>query len=109
MREKSTRDIGKELEDFVFNNYPNSAVKRTNNSGAVSSNGDLLDDKHRILIDCKNYKSSTSINITKKDLEKIKYQARQNDRDWILVIQNKDGDKIVCMDFNTFATIYDNG
>lgn len=109
MKEKTTRDIGKELEDYVFNNYPGDSVKRTNNSGAVSNNGDLLDDKHDLLIDCKNYRSSSSITLSKKDLEKIKKQALDNNRDWVLVTQNKEGDKIVCMNFETFSTIYNNG
>jgi hypothetical protein len=103
MRERTTRDKGAYLEKKVSGLLP--MFKPTNNSGAVSGNGDLQNND--FIIDCKNIESSDTISISKKELEKIRKQAQNYNKSWILIHRNKSGDITVTLDINDFVEIYD--
>jgi hypothetical protein len=102
MRERTTRDKGKFLEDKVNGILP--CFRPTNNSGAVSGNGDLQNDD--FIIDCKNIESSGTISINKKELDKVRQQASNYNKAWMLVHRNKHGDITITLDLDEFAEIY---
>lgn len=102
MKEKSTRSKGDELENYVLVRI--ASLKKTNNSGAVSANGDLIDSE--IMIDCKNIQSKSTVSISDSELTKIKTQSGRYNKDWALVHKTSTGKIVACVDFEFFQVLY---
>ena len=94
----------RELEAYVTRVlstvYPD--ARQTNNSGAVSANGDVLAGPW--LIECKGT-SRQSIHLSHEHIAKSEKQAWRQRREWLMVHSNVCGDTLVTMDFHLFVEI----
>jgi hypothetical protein len=72
----TTKERGDALEDIIIeelNQYPGLSPKKTNGSGAVHGDGDVI--TSRVIIDSKVKGKGTSISISRAEFNKIRLQA----------------------------------
>jgi macrodomain Ter protein organizer (MatP/YcbG family) len=102
MKKESTRSIGNKLEDWIISYLEelDPKTKKTNNSGAVSNNGDILN-KH-FVIEAK-HRNTKSITINQKVWRKLCSQIPIGSQKIPLyVLRNTDKETFAVLDFKDF-------
>jgi hypothetical protein len=107
MFEKSTRDVGKELEYFVAEKLQeiDKYARPSKNSGAANEISDVLN--KYCYVQCKVSNISENINIKIKDWKKLLEETPINSiKDHIFVNQNSERKRFVTMDAEDFFKLY---
>lgn len=104
---KSTRDIGRLLEEYVADRLRevlnDSSIKPTKNSGASTQLGDILCSKY--LIECKK-RNTSSITIKEDVWDKLCNELPiQSVRIPLYVLENKNGKRWACLNFEDFCKL----
>lgn len=102
---KNSREVGQELEDYACELLKKSdpICKRTNNSGAVSDNGDI---QHKdFLIECKK-RNTESVKIDRKIWNKLCSQIRVGTfKIPLLILENSSGERWAVTQLDDFVHI----
>lgn len=98
---KSNREKGAELENYFRSTYAGK-VTQTNNSGAVSGNGDFIDHENNLMFDCKNHTTSDAITLSANEFNRLQKQALNYNKDWVLIYKNKSGKLVACLEYELF-------
>lgn len=96
---------GRDLEAYVVRIlsavYPD--ARQSNNSGAVSANGDVLAGPW--LIDCKGTSVGTSCTVKKTDYEKSRREAWHHRKEPLFIRSNCEGTALASMELTLLAEI----
>lgn len=102
---KNTRAIGKKLEKYACASLSNvdSRTKLTNNSGAVSGNGDVQNSLY--VVECKK-RNTESVKIDKKVWDKLCSSINIGvNKTPLLILENKFGEKWAVLQLNDFERL----
>lgn len=99
---KNTRDIGNDLEMRVSNRLN---LKQTIGSGNKLHDADLKDDY--LLVECKVKGGATGSSLPASHLKKIRKASRDFHRKWAYIVENKNKDTLVTIEFDFFKELYD--
>lgn len=101
MNKRSKREIGDELESYLEENFPD--YTPTKNSGALNLDND---GKHPIFtIEAKNQPGNSGFTIKKSEWDKLRTRSRKMLRDPMLVIQNKDNERLCVIELDTMISL----
>lgn len=102
---KSTREVGKKLENYVlaYLQEIDPTARLSNNSGAVSGNGDIIFSK--AVVECKK-RNTSSITIKRDVWMKLCKSILYNSVKYpLLFIQNKHNEIYAVLQFNDFIRL----
>lgn len=102
---KNTRAVGKKLENYTCASLKNTdaRTKLTNNSGAVSGDGDIKNSLY--IIECKK-RNTESVKIDKKVWDKLCASIPiGSSKCPLLVLENASGDRWAVMQLNDFERL----
>lgn len=102
MKEKSSREKGDELEQYVARILN---MEFTRGSGNQLDDADLKDD--RMLIECKVKNGAKGVSIPGTQLNKLTKQAAKWRKEWALATMNSDGQVFFTVNADWFREIYD--
>ncbi len=96
-----SREIGDSFEDEIVNHL--NGIRKTSNSGAKFSNGDLANTDY--ILEAKVKNTLKNFSPDKKELAKLKKQADTRLKNWIYAQRTSGGD-FVLMELSTFIEIW---
>lgn len=101
----NTRKVGKKLENYVLEilQKTDSTAKLTNNSGAVSNNGDI---QHKDFVcECKK-RNTENVTIDRKVWRKVCSQIKIGSlKTPVLFLENMHNERFVVLELNDFARL----
>ena len=101
--EKSPRNIGDELEDYVLSTLPN--TRKTKGSGSVRGDGDLHQGED-YLVECKNKMGTCQgISITGAEVKKGIQQALKKNRRPVFILKNAQKDIWACIPYRELVSL----
>jgi Holliday junction resolvase len=103
MKKKTTRDTGNSLEKKALRVLSEYGFRQTAGSGSVFKDGDLSHPQY--VVECKVRNSTSGLSISGSDLVKLIKEAKKQGKEWLAILENRDGVKSVMMDLNQFATL----
>jgi hypothetical protein len=95
-----SRQIGDEFEDMLCSSL---GINKTTNSGAKFNNGDMSNSD--FIIEAKVKNTSPTFKPDKKELTKLKKQAKTRLKEWIYIQRAADGDYVL-LELGTFLDLW---
>jgi hypothetical protein len=102
LRNKSTREVGNILEDYVVEliRKVDKDARRTKNSGASNEISDIYN--KYFYVECKNSPSKTDLPVKREVWYKLIGKMPNGDKVPLYIIANKHNDRFIVMDLDEF-------
>lgn len=103
-KKKSTRATGDKFETDVKPLLEELGFRPTAGSGSVFKDGDFSHED--FVLECKVKNATEGFSFGKADFEKLKKEAKKQGKDWLTLVENKNGEIVVSMGFDTFIQLH---